>query len=101
MHILLLNLGAESLEAASNALAGQGYDLAVERGLNVDQLLTLLPEVLVTEATTFCARNATYVTKTELKEAIENIQRFLEPVVAALLGGSSFTKRWEPGGPWR
>jgi len=49
----------------------------------------------------FCARNATYVTKTELKEVIENIQRFLEPVVAALLDSSPFTKRWEPGGPWR
>ena len=49
----------------------------------------------------FCARNATYVKKTELKEVIENIQRFLAPVAAALLNGNSFIRRWEPGGPWR
>jgi hypothetical protein len=49
----------------------------------------------------FCARNATYVTKTELKAVIESIQRFLEPVIAALLDSSPFKKRWEPGGPWR
>jgi hypothetical protein len=49
----------------------------------------------------FCARNEMYVEKTELKEVIENIQRFLAPVVAALLNGNSFIRRWEPGGPWR
>jgi hypothetical protein len=48
----------------------------------------------------FCTRNATYVKKIELKEVIENIQRFLVPVAAALLNDNSFTKRWEPGGPW-
>ncbi|MGB6482232.1 MAG: nucleotidyl transferase AbiEii/AbiGii toxin family protein [Candidatus Acidiferrales bacterium] len=51
--------------------------------------------------TAFCTRNATYVTKTELKEVIENIKRFLAPVATALLDGSPFTKRWELGGPWR
>ena len=50
--------------------------------------------------TAFCTKNATYVTKTELKDVIENIKRFLAPVAAALLNGSSFAKRWEPGGPW-
>ena len=51
MRILLLNLGADSLEAANRALAGQGYEIAKESGLTVDQVLTLAPEVLVTEAT--------------------------------------------------
>ena len=51
MRILLLNLGADSLEAANRALAGQGYQIAKESGLTVDQVLTLAPEVLVTEAT--------------------------------------------------
>lgn len=51
MRILLLNLGAASLEAVQNALAGQGYETAVERGLSVDEVLALSPEVVVTEAT--------------------------------------------------
>jgi S1-C subfamily serine protease len=50
MRILFLNLSAESLVEANNALAGQGYDIATEIGLTVDQVLTLAPEVLVTEA---------------------------------------------------
>jgi S1-C subfamily serine protease len=51
MRILLLNLSAESLLEASNALAGQGYEVSTEIGLNIDQVLELSPEVLVTEAT--------------------------------------------------
>lgn len=51
MHILFLNLSAESLLEANNCLAGQGYDVAAEIGLTVDQVLALAPEVLVTEAT--------------------------------------------------
>jgi S1-C subfamily serine protease len=50
MRILLLNLSAESLLEANNALAGQGYDIATEIGLNVDQVLALSPEVLITES---------------------------------------------------
>jgi S1-C subfamily serine protease len=51
MRILLLNLSAESLLEANNALAGQGYEVSTEIGLNIDQVLALKPEVLVTEAT--------------------------------------------------
>jgi S1-C subfamily serine protease/DNA-binding response OmpR family regulator len=51
MRILLLNLSAESLLEANNALAGQGYEVSTEIGLNIDQVLALSPEVLVTEAT--------------------------------------------------
>ncbi len=50
MRLLLLNLSAESLLEANNALAGQGYDIATEIGLNVDQVLALSPEVLITES---------------------------------------------------
>ncbi len=50
MRILLLNLGAESLGEVNTALAGQGYEIATENGLNVDQVLTLAPELLITEA---------------------------------------------------
>ena len=49
----------------------------------------------------FRTRNAPYVAKIELKELIENIRRFLTPVVVASLDRSSFNERWEPGGPWR
>ncbi len=51
MRVLLLNLGVDSLEAANKALAGQGYDVATDQGLTVDHVLSLSPEVLVTEAT--------------------------------------------------
>jgi S1-C subfamily serine protease/CheY-like chemotaxis protein len=51
MRILLLDVGAASLGAVQKALAGQGYELAVERGLTVEEVLALSPEVLVTEAT--------------------------------------------------
>jgi serine protease Do len=50
MRVLLLNLNPETQEAAHRALAGQGYDVASESGLNVDEVLALSPEVLVTEA---------------------------------------------------
>lgn len=50
MRLLLLNLTAESLLEANNALAGQGYEVSTEIGLTIDQLLALTPEVLVTEA---------------------------------------------------
>ena len=51
MRVLLLNLGVDSLDAANKALAGQGYDVATDQGLTVDHVLSLSPEVLVTEAT--------------------------------------------------
>ena len=51
MRVLLLNLGVDSLPAANSSLASQGYDVATDRGLAVDQVLALSPEVLVTEVT--------------------------------------------------
>jgi S1-C subfamily serine protease/DNA-binding NarL/FixJ family response regulator len=51
MRILILDLRPESLDATTRALSGQGYELVVESGLTVDQVLALSPEVLVTEAT--------------------------------------------------
>jgi len=50
MKVLLLNLAPESAEAVTQALSGQGYEIAIENGLNLDQVLALDPEVLVTEA---------------------------------------------------
>jgi S1-C subfamily serine protease/DNA-binding NarL/FixJ family response regulator len=51
MRILILNLRPKSLDAATRALSGQGYEVVTESGLTVDQVLALSPEVLVTEAT--------------------------------------------------
>src|SRR5216683_449919 len=51
MRVLLLNLGTEALSAVNGALSAEGYEIAAEHGLTVDQVLTLSPEVLVTEAT--------------------------------------------------
>src|ERR1700730_12982705 len=50
MRVLLLNLNSETNQLVNNALAGQGYELATESGLTVDEVLALSPEVLVTEA---------------------------------------------------
>src|SRR5258708_35548406 len=51
MRVLLLNLGVDCLWAANKLLGSQGYDVATHHGLAVDQILTLSPEGLVTEAT--------------------------------------------------
>jgi S1-C subfamily serine protease/DNA-binding NarL/FixJ family response regulator len=51
MRILLLNLGTESTLAVEQALSGQGYDIAAERRLTIDQILERSPELLITEAT--------------------------------------------------
>jgi S1-C subfamily serine protease/DNA-binding NarL/FixJ family response regulator len=51
MRILLLNLGAASLEAVQSALSGQGYEVTADSGLTVEEVLALSPEVLLTEAT--------------------------------------------------
>ncbi len=50
MRVLLLNLNSETNELVSSALAGQGYEIATESALTVDEVLALSPEVLVTEA---------------------------------------------------
>jgi len=51
MRILLLNLGTESTQAVEHTLSGQGYDIAAERSLTIDQVLARSPELLITEAT--------------------------------------------------
>ena len=51
MRILLLNLGMESILEVKQALSGQGYEITAERNLTVDKILSLSPEILITEAT--------------------------------------------------
>src|ERR1700680_1334579 len=51
MRILLLNLSMESTQEVKQALSGQGYEITAERSLTVDEILSLSPEVAITEAT--------------------------------------------------
>jgi len=51
MRILLLNLRVESAQDVTQALSGQGYEITTKRSWNVDEILALSPEVLITEAT--------------------------------------------------
>ncbi|MGC2255646.1 MAG: hypothetical protein WA563_13965, partial [Candidatus Acidiferrales bacterium] len=51
MRILILNVSRESLDAVNQGLSGKGYGITAKRGLTVDEVLTLSPEVLITEAT--------------------------------------------------
>ena len=51
LRILILNLSASSADEVNQALAGQGYEIAVEAGLDVEQIESLGPELLITEAT--------------------------------------------------
>ena len=51
MRILLLDLGMESTQEVKQALSGQGYEIAANTGLTVEEILALSAEVLITEAT--------------------------------------------------
>jgi S1-C subfamily serine protease/DNA-binding NarL/FixJ family response regulator len=51
MRILLLNLSAATVAEVNRALSGQGYELFTESGISVDEILTLSPGVVITEAT--------------------------------------------------
>lgn len=51
MRIILLNLPAGSAQKVQDALAGQGYEILTESGLTVDQILSVSPDVVVTQAT--------------------------------------------------
>src|SRR5260370_29768608 len=50
MRVLLLNLSSETNELVNRALAGQGYEIATESALTVDDVLALSPDVVITEA---------------------------------------------------
>jgi S1-C subfamily serine protease/DNA-binding NarL/FixJ family response regulator len=50
MRVLLLNLSAGTIGEVKTALTGQGYEIATENGLSVDEVLALSPEVIITEA---------------------------------------------------
>ncbi len=51
MRILIVNASGGSANQVSKALAGQGYDITNETGLDVEQVEALEPELLIAEAT--------------------------------------------------
>ena len=51
MRILIANATTRSADEVGKALAGQGYDITNETGLDVEQVEALRPELLITEAT--------------------------------------------------
>ena len=71
MKLLLLSLTPASAEAVSQALSGQGYEIIIENGLNLDQVLAIDPELLVTEASpsdlTCCGLITSLKTRTSVK----------------------------------
>ena len=72
MRVLLLNLSADSLMAANSALAGRGYDVSTDSGLTVDQLLTLSPEMLITEITSSDMNCCTLVSQLKARPQTES-----------------------------
>jgi S1-C subfamily serine protease/DNA-binding NarL/FixJ family response regulator len=74
MRILILNLDAGSLEEVTNALAGQGYEVSTETGLGVEQIQSLAPEVLLTEATPSDLSCCGIITQIKSREQTKSIR---------------------------
>src|SRR3979409_1876119 len=88
MRILIHNLRPESLDATTRALSGQGYEVVVESGLTVDQVLALPPEVLVTEATPSDLSCCALVTQLKSRPETESPVKIVIIVDGGALGGA-------------
>src|SRR6266446_4113601 len=74
MRILILNLSASSSDEVNKALAGQGYEIAVEAGLDVEQIQSLGPELLITEATPSDLSCCGIITQIKSREQTKSIR---------------------------
>src|SRR5215471_17942319 len=74
MRILILNLARPSAEAVSRALAGQGYEMAVDSSLDVQQIETLNPELLITEASPADLSCCGIITQIKSREQTKSIR---------------------------
>src|SRR5438874_1108385 len=74
MRILILNLSASSADEVNKALAGQGYEIAVEAGLDVEQIESLGPELLITEATPSDLSCCGLITQIKSREQTKSIR---------------------------
>ncbi len=83
MRILILNLAAPTAEAVSGALAGLGYETAVDSGLDVEQIETLNPELLITEATPSDLSCCGIITQIKSREQTKSIR-----VLMVVTGGA-------------
>src|ERR1700675_1567610 len=74
MRILLLNLGTNSAVEVSTALAGQGYDIANESALGVEQIESFAPALLITEATPSDLSCCGIITQIKSRERTKSIR---------------------------
>src|SRR5258707_1853664 len=74
MRILIMNLGAASAAEVNKALAGQGYEIATESALDVEQIETLGPELMITEATPSDLSCCGIITQIKSREKTKSIR---------------------------
>src|ERR1700747_2173321 len=74
MRILLLNLHADSASEVNTALAGQGYEIASETGLDVEHIELMAPELLITEATPSDLSCCGIITQIKSREQTKSIR---------------------------
>jgi S1-C subfamily serine protease len=74
MRILLLNLSPDSASEVSTALAGQGYEIASEKELDVEQIELMAPELLITEATPSDLSCCGIITQIKSREQTKSIR---------------------------
>jgi S1-C subfamily serine protease/CheY-like chemotaxis protein len=74
MRILLLNLNPDSASEVTAALAGQGYEIASEAGLDVEHIELMAPELLITEATPSDLSCCGIITQIKSREQTKSIR---------------------------
>ena len=74
MRILLLNLTPDSASEVTAALAGQGYEIASETGLDVEHIELMAPELLITEATPSDLSCCGIITQIKSREQTKSIR---------------------------
>src|SRR5260221_10422750 len=86
MRILIMNLGAASAAEVGKALAGQGYEIATESALDVEQIETLGPELMITEATPSDLSCCGIITQIKSREKTKSIRGLMVVQGGALEG---------------
>ena len=74
MRILLLNLNPDTASEVTAALAGQGYEIASEAGLDVEHIELMAPELLITEATPSDLSCCGIITQIKSREQTKSIR---------------------------
>jgi len=74
MRILLLNLSIDSASEVNTSLAGQGYEIASETGLDVEHIELMAPDLLITEATPSDLSCCGIITQIKSREQTKSIR---------------------------